>query len=68
MGIAWLVASCVACHTAFTCNPHKVPSLRLRGFREPLCKPCAERWIKLHPDAGFVIAPDAYEPIDEREL
>ena len=65
MGYYVLMAVCAACGRSFTCNPHRVPSLRIRGEREAICRSCAERWIQLHPDAGVRILPGAYDPEPE---
>jgi hypothetical protein len=68
MGYAIVYGDCVACGAVIGFNPRRVPSIRVRGSKEPLCRGCAERWIVLHPEAAFVIPPDAYEAVDEREL
>lgn len=68
MGYAMLLCSCINCRQTFTCNPVRVPSIRVRGEKEPLCRACAEEWIRRHPEAGFVIPADAYEPCEESEL
>jgi hypothetical protein len=49
----------------FSYNPDKVPSLRVNGVREPVCKGCVERvnpvriakWLD-----PIVPLPGAYEP------
>ena len=62
---------CVNCNGVFSFNPHAVPSIRVRGVREPVCQPCmnkanTERVAKgLEP---FPVREDAYEPIPEDEL
>ena len=61
MGYMMLVAACIACGARFSCNPDRVPSLKVRGFREPLCHACADRWNDLHPEAARPIQPGAYE-------
>jgi hypothetical protein len=52
-------------------NPHKVPSIRHNGFREPVCRECIEHANPIRVKNGlepFKIDPQAYEPIDEHEL
>ncbi len=61
MGYMMLFASCCNCGGTFTCNPDLVPSLKLNGKREPLCRPCAEKWEKIHHKSG-TIKPGAYDP------
>lgn len=82
MGYAFVVASCIACGTLITFNPHKVPSIKVRwtadgpvvdeeGKREPLCRGCAEKLNENRVEAGLEavpIQPDAYEAINELEL
>ena len=71
MGYAMMLGTCANCQQAFIFNPHRVPSVRVNGVREPSCKPCIERANPVRKAKGLaecVIHPDAYEPIDEREL
>jgi len=71
MGYALVYQPCFGCGVTFSFNPHKVPSIRHEGERRPVCRACVEianpQRIKngLEP---IVIHPDAYSPIDEREL
>lgn len=68
MGYALMFAECCNCHRTIAFNPHVVPSIRINGVKEPLCRECAERWNELHPNEARPILPGAYEPIDENEL
>ena len=34
---------CVVCGRAFSFNPELVPSVRVNGVREPICRTCVER-------------------------
>jgi hypothetical protein len=61
MGFMFVMGFCIACHTPISFNPHTVPSLRVNGTREPLCRGCANKWNKLHPENARPIAADAYE-------
>lgn len=68
-GYVTLTAHCCACGSLVTCNPARVPSLRIDGVREPLCRPCALRWCELHDvDPLDVIHPDAYGACTMLEL
>lgn len=68
MGYAMLMGICCACKQVISFNPHKVPSLKINGIREPLCRNCAEKWNTLHPEGARPIQDGAYDPIDENEL
>ena len=71
MGYALAMGECCACHRPFAFNPVKVPSIRIRGSREPICKECIDWANPQRIAAGLVpfsYAHDAYEPCDEREL
>lgn len=71
-GAMLLLAPCIRCGRLFTCNPLRVPSVRLRpdGPREPLCRPCAEWTITERTRVGLPVVPiydDAYEAAPETE-
>lgn len=68
MGYALMFGNCIACKSPIGFNPHKVPSLRINGVKEPICESCANRWNELHPGQERAILPGAYEPMDEHEL
>jgi hypothetical protein len=71
MGYAMAMSACVGCKRVFMYNPHKVPSIRHNGFREPVCRECIEHANPIRVKNGlepFNIDPQAYEPIDEHEL
>lgn len=59
------MSPCFGCRQLFSYNPDKVPSLRVNGVREPVCKGCVERvnpvriakWLD-----PIVPLPGAYEP------
>jgi hypothetical protein len=71
MGYALAFSGCVSCKRVFGYNPHKVPSIRVNGVREPVCRQCIELANPQRKAAGlpeFTINPDAYEAIDENEL
>jgi hypothetical protein len=72
MSYALLTAHCVSCGVFFTSNPKYVPSIRVKGEREPICRSCADRWNEIHRTSKGLdpqpLHPDAYEPIAGEEL
>jgi len=72
VGYTFMLSYCAACKRAFTFNPLRVPSIILKDKEEegnqPICRPCALRWMKYHPEVKFTIPSDAYEPVDENEI
>ena len=70
-GYAMMFAPCLGCKQTFGFNPHLVPSWRVNGVREPVCRNCVEaansRRVK-NGDTPHPIMPGAYEPIREEEL
>lgn len=71
MGWVSCLGTCVACYRPFMFNPHKVPSIRIDGVRQPVCKECVDRCNPQRIANGLppiVPAADAYEPIDENQL
>ena len=68
MGWAIVWGACASCKTMFSFNPHKVPSVRINGVREPVCRSCIERVNPVRIKNGLApitIDPEAYEPIEE---
>jgi len=71
MGYALCTGMCAACRRLFSFNPVRVPSVRINGSRDPVCRECIEaanverRARGLEP---FPVAADAYEACDESEL
>lgn len=62
------MGSCVGCGCVMCFNPHKVPSILVKGVREPVCRTCIERANPQRKAMGleeFKIQPGAYEPADE---
>lgn len=71
MGYMLAYGSCIACGRPFAFNPVRVPSLRVRGTREPVCEPCMNRANTTRAAAGLpllAILPGAYDAADEGEL
>lgn len=70
-GYAIVIGECVGCNQPFGFNPLRVPSIRVKGKREPVCRQCTEEYNRRRVEAGFEpfeIPEDAYEPIPEEEL
>lgn len=72
MGFAECIGPCCGCGEMITFNPNKVPSLRVHGNREPLCRVCFGKWNEIHRVSKGLppepLAPDAYSPIPESDL
>lgn len=71
--MGWVMAhsECFGCKRIFAYNPHRVPSIRHFGERQPICRDCVEYVNPLRIENGLepiVIHPEAYEPLNEREL
>jgi len=56
---------CIGCGTLFTFNPERVPSIRIDGVRQPICRACFER-RQAHRRANNLpvetLLPGAYDP------
>lgn len=66
-----VMAHCIGCGRPFAFNPVRVPSMRVNGVREPICRECVTRINRNKVKRGeepFAIAPDAYEAVSEDEL
>jgi hypothetical protein len=71
MGYALCTGTCIGCHRVFSFNPMRVPSIRIKGNREPICLECVNRVNPKRIANGLepiVPAPDAYDACDESEL
>lgn len=71
MGYAMVMSPCINCRKPFSYNPHRVPSIRINGVREPVCQTCIETANRARAAQGIPaieILPGAYDPIDESEL
>jgi len=71
MAYALVWSACVNCKRIFGYNPHHVPSIVVKGVREPVCEPCFDANNARRIAEGlepFKRHPDAYEPIHESEL
>lgn len=71
MSYVFAMSGCLVCHDVFCYNPHKVPSHRVNGVREPICNNCMIAINAVRQENGIpplYIDPDAYDPINENEL
>lgn len=71
MGYALAMAPCIGCGLVFAFNPMRVPSVTVRGTREPICRSCVEIANPHRIANGLApIVPllGAYEDCDEAEL
>lgn len=70
-GFVWAAGPCFACKRVFYFNPNHVPSIRVRGEREPVCVTCMGGANRKREAMGLTphpIHPDAYQPMPEHEL
>ena len=71
MGYVMMYGECYSCGKVFGFNPHRVPSIRIDGKRQPLCRACVEKANPLREANGLppaVIYDDAYDALPEDEL
>ncbi len=71
MAFVTMTSACANCRRLFAYNPVRVPSVRVRGVREPVCGACMAELNQKRRDAGLdpiPIAPDAYDAVDEAEV
>jgi Fe-S-cluster-containing dehydrogenase component len=71
MGHVLLMTDCAGCGATMQCNPYKVPSLRVTGVKEPICRHCFDRWNQIHRiDKGLepvALQAGAYDAHDEKD-
>lgn len=68
MGYVLCWGHCIGCRRLFSFNPMRVPSLRVDGEREPVCRDCVDRVNPERRKNGLdpiVPLPGAYEPEPE---
>jgi hypothetical protein len=72
MGVATLMTTCAGCGAPLICNPVRVPSIRVNGQREAICKACFDKWNVIHRTSKGLqpepLHPDAYSACQESEL
>jgi hypothetical protein len=65
-----LLGPCIVCRRPFLFSPTRVPSVRVEGRREPVCRDCLDRVNRERVAQGleaFAVAPDAYDVGDPAE-
>ena len=65
MGYMIATGTCINCGRLFQFNPELVPSVRVKGNREPVCRACIEEANpkrKKHGLEEIRIQPGAYQP------
>lgn len=71
MAFVTMTSACANCGALFSYNPVRVPSVRIRGSREPVCSECMAELNRKRGAAGLApiaIAADAYDAVDEQEV
>jgi len=70
-GVVFAMGRCFGCQRPFSFNPHKVPSHRVNGVREPVCEACMAFVNAKRKEAGLdphPIDPEAYSAMPESDL
>lgn len=65
MGYMFVMGQCFSCKRMFSFNADFVPSIRVDGVREPVCRTCIEIANPVREKNGLpkiTINPEAYEP------
>jgi hypothetical protein len=68
MGYMIVMGPCLVCRHTFSYNPDHVPSLRVEGRREPICRDCMDEANRIRVKQGnppHRIHPEAYEPLSD---
>ena len=68
MGVVICYAKCAGCGLPMGCNPITVPSIRINGLREPICRACVDTANPLRIANGLPPiepAEEAYSGCDE---
>lgn len=63
MGFYTIFGACYSCGKMFSFHPHKVPSLSVKGERQPICKDCIDRVNPIRKEKGLppiTYSEDAY--------
>jgi len=71
MGYLFMTSRCFGCGRLFSYNPNLVPSIRIRGRREPICQRCVDYANPKRKENGLepiVPLPGAYESVSEDEM
>jgi hypothetical protein len=52
-GYYWAMGTCVACGSTISFNPDYVPSIRVDGKKEPLCRGCFGQWNQIYREQRY---------------
>jgi hypothetical protein len=68
----FMMGTCINCKKHIVFNPKYVPSLRVNGKREPICRTCADYWNDIHRSSKGLpkqeIHEQAFEPLNTNEI
>ena len=67
----FITGPCLTCKNIFSYHPNKVPSVRVNGVREAVCKTCIDAANIKRREIGMTdltYADDAYEGCPEAEV
>jgi hypothetical protein len=67
--MTWMscIGPCISCGRVFSFNPERVPSIRWKGEREPVCRDCIESANVIRVACGLAphaILPGAYDEME----
>ena len=71
MSYMTVIGYCANCGGMMNFHPHKVPSVTIKGHREPVCRACIERVNPIRVEKGLPAIPiqsGAYDAAPESEL
>lgn len=72
MGYVLVTGTCTLCHRLMMFSPTKVPSIRIKGEREPVCASCVAAAQAYQREHNLPVWPDplpgAYEADSEEEI
>jgi hypothetical protein len=72
MAFVSVIGTCYGCGKPFSFHPNKVPSIRVDGVRQPICKSCVDHVNPIRKEKGLppiTYPSDAYETgQDENEI
>ena len=71
MGYLLVMGECIGCRRIMHFHPHRVPSIRINGVRQPICQACVDRVNPKRIANGLEpihVLPGAYDVAEESEL
>ncbi len=70
-GYVSILGPCLTCGRVFSYHPNRVPSVRIKGNREPVCQTCIDLANVKRKAKGLPpleVKPDAYDACPESEV